>query len=319
METNRLLRLVFSLALLPFGGLLVVLAPKDQAGQMTQVGQLVDGLGLSLIVAGIMSTFREVAILRLEVEETATDIARRITQQLFPPSEMKGIRLVSSTRRGYDGYYRWAMGTGPCDLFVAGRSVLQRLHGPFGGLQGATEHALVAKLREGSVIRILFLDPRSDLVGRLAREEHQTAEQMMGDHATSVGICQRLHELVAAESALHPRAELHVRVYDEVPYFAYHRERDLERPDQDLVLIGFYFASALGSDSAAYEVVDPSSRWTFEGHFTSIYDRSSAGSILEVNGSRNQVHFNHRLYDDLRAHLAARLGQDECDRRLAGV
>src|SRR5438034_4931201 len=290
MEANRLLRLVFSLALLPFGALLVVLTPRSQAGQVTQVGELVDGLGLSLIVAGIMSTFRELAILRLEVDETATNIARRITQQLFP-SEARGIRLVSSTRRGYHGYQRWAVSTNPCDLFVAGRSVLQRLHGPYRGSQGP-EHALVRKLREGSIVRILFLDPRSDMVGRLAREEHQTAEQLLGDLATSVGICERLHDLLAAESALPPRAELHIRVYDEVPYFAYHRDRNLDRQgDDDVVLIGFYFASALGSDSAVYEVVDPSSRWTFEGHFTAIYDRASANTIVEVNGSRNLVAF----------------------------
>lgn len=301
------MRLVFSLALIPSGAVFVLLVGRGGASQ------LVDSLGLALIVSGILNSFREVAVLRLESEESATEIAARVRQEMMNvlPATSPGIKLVAQVRRGYDGYYRWATTTAPRELFFAGRSVLHRIDADFEkrGLQRA-ESVLLRKLREGSTIRIMFLDPRSGLLPRLAHEEGQTEEQLLSDIATSLGICHRLYHLVGAESFPAP-AEMSIRVYDEVPYFSYHKD------DQD-VIVGFYFATALGSQSAAFSVLDEENRRFFEEHFASIFHRSSATAIIDVAAHSGRANFNSDLYDEVCHNLAGRLGEVECKRLLSG-
>src|SRR5579885_1407620 len=110
MGTNRALRLLVSIFLIPCGAVLVLIAGGGKAGE------LVNGLGMSLIVAGIVAAFRELVIVRLEAGESADQIAERLRPQLFATAA-GAVRLVSSVRRGFDGYYRWAISNQPCDLF----------------------------------------------------------------------------------------------------------------------------------------------------------------------------------------------------------
>ncbi|WP_432865941.1 DUF5919 domain-containing protein [Microbispora rosea] len=292
MKRNKLFRLLVSIFLVPWGMILLLLAGESPKGILA----LVSGLGVSFVVAGTVSAFREIAIVRTESEDAAEDIANRLQTRLQQPPPL-GLRLVSQQRRGYDGYYSWAISTEPCELFCAGRSVLHRIDADFAARKFApVEQVMLRKLQEGSVIRILFLDPRSDLVSRLAREEGQNEQQLLSDLATSLDICERLYALLK-EANLPPRAELHIRVYDQVPYFAYHR-------DNELVIVGFYFATALGSSSAAFEVTDLESQNRFEGHFTSIFERSHSTRILEEVSSQRAVPFmNHALVRDIRATL----------------
>lgn len=308
MTRNGVLRLVFSLALVPTGAVLVLLAGHDRAGQ------LVNSLGLSLIVAGILNAFRELAMVRLEAEENATAITRHVQEGVLQvlPAASQGIRLVSKVRRGYDGYYKWATTTQSRELFFAGRSVLHRIDADFRkrGLPNA-EQVLLRKLHEGSVIRIMFLDPRSHLVSRLAAEEGQTEEQMLRDMTTSLGICRRLYEL-SGGATFAPPAQLSIRMYDAVPYFSYHR-------DGSDVVIGFYFLTALGSQSAAYSVLDEDTRGFFEGHFTSIYDRSSGSVLLDVVPASGKASFNTKLFDELCADISAKIGMQECENLLQGI
>jgi hypothetical protein len=307
MTKNGWLRLTFALALVPTGAVLVLLAP----GLSLTVSPLLSGLGISLIVAGIVTAFREVAILRLESEEMGEEIATRVHRRLVeaPPTRDVSIRLVSRVRRGYDGYYAWVTSAGARDLFFAGRSVLHRMDADFRARRlPPVEQVLERKLRDGSAVRILFLDPRSELVGRLAREEGQTATMMLSDIATSLGVCRRLHELLA-RSPLPATAQLQIRVYDEVPYFSYHRQGEH-------VIVGFYFVTALGSQSAAFEVVDAPTRSFFEGHFTTLFDRSSDRIVLEVSPNRGTPAFNEELYAELTGHLARSLGKAESERLL---
>ncbi|WP_188197128.1 hypothetical protein [Nonomuraea sp. SYSU D8015] len=142
------------------------------------------------------------------------------------------------------------------------------------------------------MIRILFLDPRSELIPRLAKEEGQQDRQMLSDIGVSLDVCERLFHLLQNKPAS-PRAQLHIRVYDEVPHFAYHR-------DNDQVIVGFSFATALGSASAAFEVIDVQSQRFFEERFTSIFERASQGRILEVSPHGPHAHFNAALVNDLR-------------------
>ena len=308
MTRNRVLRLVFSMALIPTGAVFVLLASHDR------LGTLISSLGLSLIVAGILNSFREVALLRLESEEAAAEIAKRVQDGMLQilPSASQGIRLVSPVRRGYDGYYRWATTTEPRELFFAGRSVLHRIDADFRnrGMQ-SVEQVLHRKLQEGSTIRIMFLDPRSALLHRLAEEEGQTEHQMLSDIATSLGICNRLYQAAKGTSFQAP-AQLSIRAYDAVPYFSYHK-------DNEDVIVGFYFVTALGSQSAAFSVLDEETRSFFGGHFTSIFDHSSASAILDVAPQRGRPTFNSALYDEMCIMLSGKLGPDECERLILGT
>jgi hypothetical protein len=307
MARNSVLRLVFSVALVPTGALLVILAGPGR------VGQLVNSLGLALIVTGILNAFREVAVARMESEENAVIIADRLQERMLQilPTAAQGIRLASKVRRGYDGYYTWATTIHPRDLFFAGRSVLHRIDADFRnrGLPRA-EQVLLRKLHEGSVIRIMFLDPRSGLLSRLAREEGQTEEEMLRDITTSLGICRRLYELLKHANFVTP-TELSIRIYDDVPYFAYHR-------DGADVVIGFYFLTVLGYHSAAYSVLDEDTKGFFEGHFRTIFDRSSQTVLLDIAPSSGKASFNTKLFDEVCAALSVKIGLQECENLLRG-
>ena len=307
MTRNGVLRLVFSLGLVPTGAVLVLVAGHGRAGQ------LVSGLGLSLMVAGIINAFREAAVARFESEENAVVVAQHVQEGMLQilPTTTQGIRLASKQRRGYDAYYTWATTIQSRELFFAGRSVLHRIDADFRnrGLQNV-EQVLLRKLREGSVIRIMFLDPRSRLLSRLAGGEGQTEEDMLRDITTSLGICRRLYELARGVTFLSP-AELSIRIYDDIPYFAYHRDG----PD---VLIGFYFLTVLGYHSAAYSVLDEDTRSFFEGHFRTIFDRSSRSALLEVAPASGRAIFNNKLFDEVCTTVSSKIGLQECEKLLLG-
>jgi len=266
-----------------------------------------------MMVAGILNAFREIAVVRLELEDLSAEITKQVQDGMLQilPAASQGIRLVSRVRRGYDEYYKWATTTSSRELFFAGRSVLHRIDADFRkrGLP-TLEQVLLRKLNEGSTIRIMFLDPRSDLVNRIAAEEGQTEQEMLSDITTSLGICQRLYHLTKGVT-FPPLAQLSIRAYDAVPYFSYHRD------DQD-VIIGFYFAAALGSQSAAFLVLDEEIRSFFEGHFTSIFDRSPGSAILDIAPNRGRPNFNNRIYDEMSAMLNHKLGREECGKLLLG-
>jgi hypothetical protein len=133
----------------------------------------------------------------------------------------------------------------------------------------------------------------------LAEEEGQSLEAMLGDLAISIGICRRLFELLRT-TPLPSRAMLNIRVYDRVPYFAYHRQ-------DDEVIVGFYFLSRKGSSSAAYELVDGDTKRVFEGHFDLISSESASATIVEYDGARERANFNEALFADLRRELLAKL------------
>ena len=220
------------------------------------------------------------------------------------PLTTAGIRLVSSVRKGYSGYYLWAVDNTSTDLFFAGRSVLQRIETDFHSREiGAIEQVLLRRIREGCVIRIMFLDPRSDLVERLAIEEGQTTDQMLIDLAKSVGVVVRLSNLLCAQYSLSAPAKLQIRIYDEVPYFAYHRVADE-------AIVGFYFSSALGHASAAYELVDPQTQSFFEGHFLSMFERARDGNLLELDRHRGEVNLSHETIQSIKKSLEGKLGAE---------
>src|SRR5579859_611962 len=127
MTTRRLLRLALAIGLVPTGAVLILLVGSDTSALST----LSRSLGVSVIAAGVVAAFREVVMSRLEAEDTANEIAQRIRAQLAAGGDTSGFKLVSAVRRGYSGYYRWAIDTDLRELFFAGRSVLHWIQADF--------------------------------------------------------------------------------------------------------------------------------------------------------------------------------------------
>jgi hypothetical protein len=237
----------------------------------------------------------------------AADVHRLFCER---PPGMTGIRRLNEVhvRRNYSGYYRWVNEQKSQELFFAGRSVLHRIDADIRTrTKGCAEDILFRRLKENSKITILFLDPRTDILERLAKEESQTKEAMLGDIASSLGICRRLYDILCQNfEELKPGSEITIRVYDRVPYFAYHKQ-------DDEVIVGFYFLSIKGSSSAAYELVDPETKQVFDGHFVSILSESVESTLVEFDGARGRPNFNEALYEELYGFLEQLLGKEKTD------
>jgi hypothetical protein len=144
----------------------------------------------------------------------------------------------------------------------------------------------------------------------LANEEGQTPEAMIGDVARSIGISKRLFDLLRDNhDQLAPTAELTIRLYDRIPYFAYHQQ-------DDDVTIGFYFLSSKGYSSAAYDVADEDTKQAFAGHFVRILSEATGSTLVEFDGARGRATFDTNLFGTLRTALVSHLGEDTTDRLL---
>jgi hypothetical protein len=270
-------------------------------------------LGLLLAVVTAATIFHEkllrdemVSSFNRELDEKLQRVpldAAKEVHRLFceRPPLMTGLRKLSDRRRNFGGYYDWINEQRPQDLFFAGRSVLHRMDADIRARttgitaqNGATAaDILLRRLREGSKIHILFLDPRTNLLARLADEEGQTPAEMLGDIKTSLQICCTLADLLNNHwSELPTGAELSIRVYDCVPYFAYHKQ-------DNEVIVGFYFDSSRGSTSAAYELIDVETKETFQGHFIRIRREAATSAIVEFDGARGKPNFRKRLVEEL--------------------
>lgn len=170
------------------------------------------------------------------------------------------------------------------------------------------EEVIARRLGESANITILFLNPQSEVIDKLANEENRDPIELVSDLAKSIGICQRLGDRLS-DTRFGPNAELHIRVYDEVPYFAYHREDDTH-------IVGFYFAPTLGSFSPAFEIIDKCTQDFFDRHFATVYNK--ARILLELLPNENNIRFNDLVYNDLHEALVRRLGIENTDILIRG-
>jgi hypothetical protein len=222
------------------------------------------------------------------------------------PPALKGINLINDTRRNFARYYTWVIEQKAQDLFFAGRSVLHRIDADIRlRTGGSMEEIILRKLKEGSRIHILFIDPRCNIIERLALEEGQAAKRLLGDIAKSIGICKRIFNLLDANYLQIPQnAELSIKVYDKIPYFAYHKQ-------DDEVIIGFYFLTGLGCTSAAYEVLDKRTKDHFGDHFVPIF--LEAEIIVDFDGARGRPSFNEELFIEMCKVLEEKIGGEKLE------
>jgi len=300
-SANWVIRLLFSLLLIPVGAVLILLEIKGRAGS------LLSNMGLALIVAGVVSSFHEVVLRRLEGHQIADRVADRVHGKLkMSPLAATGIRLVTPVRKSYDGYCTWATNAGHQKLFFAGRSVLHRIDKGF-RLRGmdSAEEVISRRVCEGASLRIMFLDPRSNLITRLAKEEGQTDKQLLGDIATSIGICRRVHDILR-DRRLPEKSYMEVRLFDEVPYFAYHQV-------DKTIIIGFYFSSVVGHSTAAYEVLDAETKSLFENHFLSMFRRACDRTLLKIDPHGGDAELDHGLLSELTRSLSRTLDGSQAE------
>ncbi len=310
MHKGKALRLLSAIVLSLIGILTVVVIGPEPS---TREAELPNSLGFGFIVSGVATLFREWFVLKTETDESAEVIAAKTLDLMKDtPVGTKGLKMVTDERRGYSGYYSWPTVTEPQELFFAGRSVLNRINNDLLNLHfGNAEEVLARKLKDGSSITVLFLDPRSNLIERLADEEGQSKMELLSDIAFSVGVCSRLYPLLR-NTQLRPSAELHIRVYDEVPNFAFHRE-------DKKIIVGFYFATSIGSTSAAFETIDDETGKFFQGHFDTVCFRSKNSRLLEIAPQTMAARFNSNLYEILCSSLVKDLGKRRAEGLIAGA
>lgn len=287
---SKVLRRAFSVILFLIGLVLILFSMLNLD---TYFALLSEKIGLAFLVAGTVDLFRSLFQWRQEKSEIEAAIDDSISKAL---SCRAGLCLITPKRRGFSGYYTWAVSRARQDLFFAGRSVLHRIQSDLVSRKlGECEEIIYRKVREGSKLKILFLDPEFKLLKKLAEDEHQSEEQMIEDIANSLGITLRIKDYIEHEKCT-ILGSLQIRVYSDIPYFAYHRE-------DDNVIVGFYFHTNLGCDTCGFEINDKNTVNYFEEHFVNIFSKSTP--ILTVNESK--VTFNKEKYLNCKKYIATKI------------
>ncbi|GIK67265.1 MAG: hypothetical protein BroJett018_50590 [Chloroflexota bacterium] len=243
------------------------------------------------------------ARLNENIDRRAKDVQYKLNTYLSKLDT--GIHLVAEQRRGYDGYYHWVMDDpSNMNLFLAGRSVLHRVKEDILDRNDSKiEDVVVKKLEGGAHIRVMFLDPRSDLIESLARGENQPRQQMLTDIATSISICYNISHTLN-KIRINRHASLEICLYDQIPYFAYHKHNKE-------VTIGFYFPGAQGYESAAFEVLDEGTQRLFEDHFNGIYARFRDDKwLVRISTGTGKKTFHDRYYNELVKFLQGEISDD---------
>lgn len=158
-------------------------------------------------------------------------------------------------------------------MFFAGRSVLHRMKKDFEdrGLP-AIHEALIQKMKTGSKIRILFLNPTWDLIEAIASQEGRTsARELYSDLKTTCLIVNELWKGLKCTAPL--VGSIEIRIYQEISQYAYHYTKDLASGRVEM-FVGFYFAEQLGWQSALFQVYSADIQRTFERHFARLFERA---------------------------------------------
>jgi hypothetical protein len=302
-KRSKTIRLLISIAILLIGIVVALLSFPIENSKYLEV---INKIGLALIVSGVVSLFNEFAIKPYQEEESSKDIADKVHKKFSESPIMEtGIKQVAKVRRGFADYYHWAVNDNLQELFIAGRSVLHRIDKDFKSEKrklGSAASRFAEKIQDGAEITILFFDPRSEVIERLATEEGQSLREMLTDIKTSLMICKELYEILSNENHINPKGKLSIRVYDQIPYFAFHKENEK-------MIVGFYFSTTKGYQSAAFQVIGQENQEFFRGHFISIYNKSLGNNVLELNPHGGTPVMNDKLFHELMNAIEEKIGK----------
>jgi hypothetical protein len=263
------------------------------------------GLLLGVILGG---TIIHEHLLRDEVEKHVLGKVEELLEHAVQKLELRGLRLLTESRRGYAGYYTWVTEQKPQTLFFAGRAVLHLIDEDLrsSGKISAAD-AFLRRLKENSKITIMLLDPCSEIIGFLDRPDYAKQDNIrsaLSNFVVALAVCKQLADSLEVEHPSLPRkAQLLIQVYDHIPYFAYHKE-------DDRVIVGLYFLHAEGS-SPAFEVLDVGTRNGFERHFDKLSSSPKSQKLLEFDPARRFLYFNEDLFYKIRGFLTQKLGEDK--------
>ena len=283
-KSKFIVRVLFSFLLMACG-VIVAIAIDAETGIVGAVGR---SFGISLIVAGMVSLFQELVLSHfshseaMELSENIQGALHRTTvesadrlQMLLQRAE-QGIHIIKKERGGFSGYHKWVLESEPREMFFAGRSVLHRMRSDFKNLSLApVEDAIVEKMKGGFRIRILFMDPRWEMVERIATMEGRASPtQLYADLEESLDVAKKIWEKLQT-IGVPLSGSLEIRLCSNISQFAYHCVKSITNPDTDTeMLVGFYFAIHLGWKTPLFEVRDKEIRPYFETHFSNLFEHS---------------------------------------------
>ena len=322
MLKSRLSRILwqFVMALIGLVLILVGLFFKLNENQDTILINLLIYLGSASIITALIAIFREYFILKSENEDlisdliskiknTGEEIASRISSQIMDIKDKhSGMRMISHDRfENYQIYNNWATEQQPQDLSFFGRAVLHRidLNLKNDGL-GAAENRFLDKLKENSKIRVMFLNPLSEIIKPLSLEEGK--DMLLESLTRSIGVVKRLHHLLKKDKLPH-QSEIRIRVYNFIPYFSYHK-------DNQKSIIGFYFSASSVIPQPAYEILNQYEGRIFENFFNVMFEKGQP--LLEFIGHDKKLFFDNNLYDTIYGFLGNNLEKHFIDQVIIG-
>ena len=236
-----------------------------------------------------------------EISQKIDDLEKKIENL---KTQSSSLRLIRDRRSGFDEFFSWITSNDKrLNLFFAGRSVLHRIEDDLTDRNWKPiEDVIINKLKDGANITILFLDPRSDLIYRIEESQGEYVEQVLSDITRSIRICQRLYKRLRNEHSFGRTANLDIRIYDQIPYFSYHK-------DNKKVYLGFYLAAGLRNDSAVFKVKGEGTKKFFGDHIAQIFGK--AEPLVQLSGNTRPPVFNDRLLKNIYKKLSEVLGQDK--------
>jgi hypothetical protein len=311
---SRRTRIVFSFLLIAIGILI------SNYGLDNKLYVLVY-LGSSAIVTGFLSIIREFCFLRSESEELSDNIIKKakelgnsIADKLVDKiTELKdykiGMHLIAHDRFSNYNIYDFEE-DGADTIVLFGRSVLHRLDYNLKKEKNKTAEAvLFKKLESNSRIRIMFSDPTSSIVERIAMEDGTTSAALYEYLARTIGVCKRLDALLLKSATLPNKADIRIRTFDHIPYYAYHRVNNK-------AIIGFYLSTTSIGHQPAYEIVDQNEVNIFDQYFNIIFEKGN--QLLECQGSTGKKYFNQEHYNNIYNYLCTKLQKEIVDRLITG-
>jgi hypothetical protein len=294
-RTKAILRISFALIMVLIGALTVALTRGQGASSA-----LLEQIGLAFIVGGIVGLFTEFAFGPYWLHPPKSQKCP------FAPSTESGMQMIKHERIGYDGYHAWLLGLEPQEMFFAGRSVLHRMKKDFEDRRlPPFDEALIEKVKGGSTIRILFIDPQWNLIERIAAQEgRNSSTELYADLKITFSIVYQIWNKLQNISYSLP-GSIDIRVYKEISQYAYHYVENSKENKVDMY-VGFYFAQQLGWQSALFQVHSVEVQKVFNRHFSVIFDR--AHQILSYpKGGGGLQKFDNSFYELAMNHLDSRL------------
>ncbi|GAB6010628.1 hypothetical protein [Viscerimonas tarda] len=241
--------------------------------------QVVYNIGLSLVVAGVVGLFAELAF----GSYWSTN-----------KNELRGGMMeVAEIRNGYGGYHNWLNQKSVKEVQFSGRSVLHNMERDFQEhFRNGVADIFIQQMQKGVNIKVLFLDPAWNMINQISTSEGRaTPKALYLDLEKSLII---IEELAKKLDEIKPIGSIDIKVVSEINQYAYHYV-DYRSDETSEMLVGFYFADQLGFRSSLFSVDDKKIKSSFKQHFGLLYGKAT--ELLHYTKGR-PVEFKRNCYTE---------------------